>query len=488
MVIPVLPLPQSDGQTRGTWFDGVVRPYSKIQRDFINDLPPEMRRRLFERKILRGGVGRQIADFMARVLRPAPGLTTDEQAFLAGVEEGRPLAEQGVEMVDVEDYSSGRGGAPGAIVYKLTFRQDGKEMNVYMKGVDLRSPWLDWMQGGYEAFFYALLRSQGLPSLASAYYDYAVDPAMTGYTLMQSARGEDANALFESGEGLRFQVRRDDRGFRADLIRGFARLAAVSDLVNKGDRKIIQNVYPSFPANYLIDRDTPDGRPVVFGIDHAFLFNPNNDSTVLGLERAGNSEMGIIQAFEGFDSASGREELFAEFASAYLETWGVVQARAADIEALVISYFGRDSYEHNIIRATLRQDPAVMLDKEMAALLRFVEQERARGVPNPGGDSQARDRDAEGETLSDNESSSSPVADSVDPVGGIDLNEEFLDLRTNGRGAAFGVPDDQGREAISIEGLSPVIFQVVPTNLPDLLGNSGPGAAAAGEPLTPILR
>ncbi len=57
--------------------------------------------------------------------------------------------------------------------------------------------------------------------------------------------------------------------------------------------------------------------------------------------------------------------------------------------------------------------------------------------------------------------------------GGIDLNEEFLNLQRQGRGLDFEMPfNSQNIETIPIDGLSPVIFQIIPTNLPLLLGIS----------------
>ena len=56
-------------------------------------------------------------------------------------------------------------------------------------------------------------------------------------------------------------------------------------------------------------------------------------------------------------------------------------------------------------------------------------------------------------------------------VGGIDLNPDMLEINKEGSGIDFDVPfDAQSLESIQIDGFSPVILQIVPTNLPLLLG------------------
>lgn len=60
--------------------------------------------------------------------------------------------------------------------------------------------------------------------------------------------------------------------------------------------------------------------------------------------------------------------------------------------------------------------------------------------------------------------------------GGIDLNPNLLDLQTQGKGIEFNIPFDlQAIQSIQIDGFSPVIFQIIPTQLPLLLGvNTNP--------------
>lgn len=57
--------------------------------------------------------------------------------------------------------------------------------------------------------------------------------------------------------------------------------------------------------------------------------------------------------------------------------------------------------------------------------------------------------------------------------GGIDLNPEMMDLQMQGGRIKYDIPfGDQSLESISIEGFSPVIYQIVPVNLQILMGTA----------------
>ncbi|MCB9757061.1 MAG: hypothetical protein H6753_01400 [Candidatus Omnitrophica bacterium] len=56
-------------------------------------------------------------------------------------------------------------------------------------------------------------------------------------------------------------------------------------------------------------------------------------------------------------------------------------------------------------------------------------------------------------------------------VGGIDMNSKALDLQTSGQDIKFDMPFDPAQlQNIQIDGFSPVILQIVPTNLPLFIG------------------
>ncbi|MBP9855544.1 MAG: hypothetical protein KBD53_11815, partial [Candidatus Omnitrophica bacterium] len=56
-------------------------------------------------------------------------------------------------------------------------------------------------------------------------------------------------------------------------------------------------------------------------------------------------------------------------------------------------------------------------------------------------------------------------------VGGIDMNPNKLNIETKGAGVDLNIPlDPKNLKSMQIEGFTPVIIQIIPTNLPLLLG------------------
>lgn len=373
LAIPLLPPQPVSGQTRQEWFRDVVNPYVEFQRDFINQLPANISAKFFTSKMLRGKRSEQVKNFIFDHFSKSTNLTPDEIGFLGGLTKDRGLEEQGVTIASVKDYSSGRGTAQGAVVYKINFVRGDHHISLFLKGVDPTYRRAPKKEEFYETFFYELANLLGLNSIASDYYGDTEDGVMLGYTLMQEVVGEDTNHLFDR-VGLKFRVKESLRKYKSNLIREFAQLSTISDLLNKGDRRIIQNKNPQYPANNMVNLTRlNNGQPAIFSMDHTFLFNRDDGSVINDLERDGNPELGIIQAFDEFETPAGREQLFAEFESAYLAAWENVKTKSAEIERLTVAYFGEDSYEHNIIRNTLQQDPKQILNKQKAALLRFVD-------------------------------------------------------------------------------------------------------------------
>lgn len=70
---------------------------------------------------------------------------------------------------------------------------------------------------------------------------------------------------------------------------------------------------------------------------------------------------------------------------------------------------------------------------------------------------------------------SAPTAESAaksDNLGGIDMNQKALDLQTEGDEIKFDMPFDPTQlQNIQIDGFSPVIIQIAPTNLPLFIGS-----------------
>jgi hypothetical protein len=69
---------------------------------------------------------------------------------------------------------------------------------------------------------------------------------------------------------------------------------------------------------------------------------------------------------------------------------------------------------------------------------------------------------------------SAPTSDAEkhDNLGGIDMSQKALDLQTEGEGIKFDMPFDPTQlQNIQIDGFSPVILQIIPTNLPLFIGS-----------------
>lgn len=72
------------------------------------------------------------------------------------------------------------------------------------------------------------------------------------------------------------------------------------------------------------------------------------------------------------------------------------------------------------------------------------------------------------------EAASSPTSTQANKsknLGGIDMNQKALDLQTSGEEIKFDMPFDPAQlPNIQIDGFSPVILQILPTNLPLFIG------------------
>ena len=82
-----------------------------------------------------------------------------------------------------------------------------------------------------------------------------------------------------------------------------------------------------------------------------------------------------------------------------------------------------------------------------------------------------KDAQVSSSALTTRSASAPTTADKPDNLGGIDMNQKNLDLETSGEEIKFDRPFDPVQlENIKIDGFTPVILQIAPTNLPLLLG------------------
>ncbi|MDO8580497.1 MAG: hypothetical protein Q7S13_03360, partial [Candidatus Omnitrophota bacterium] len=73
-----------------------------------------------------------------------------------------------------------------------------------------------------------------------------------------------------------------------------------------------------------------------------------------------------------------------------------------------------------------------------------------------------------------------PASPTTPDKGGIDLNPAGLDIETQGQGADFPVPTLEQLENMDFNGLVPVIYKIVPANIPLILGENSQTDTAPG--------
>ncbi|GEM_PF-6870396 len=355
------------------------RDYARFHTDFLNQLDPAFVARIFAPKLLSGERGRKILDFLVGKMSRAEGLTPAETEFFRGLRPDEDLANQGVSVARVVDYSSGRGWDEGTIVLKITLLRNGRQFTFFLKGLGSGEVSLKRAKkkqiGKYEVFFFELAKLLGLNSIQSAYFAEEEDPRMQGFTLMQEIRAPTTGILFDNDpKNLHFRLREEFVPYRVQLISEFAQFAALSDLFCKIDRKIIRNRRPQFSSNYMIDEDRlKQGLPALYAIDHLWLFNSDIAEVIEDIELGGEGEIGILCSLEEFNNPEGRTALLAEYERAYRTYWEALQSRMPQIENLVVEIFGEGSLEHQRFLEFKQMDPEEKLRRQEEALLRFVE-------------------------------------------------------------------------------------------------------------------
>jgi hypothetical protein len=195
---------------------------------------------------------------------------------------------------------------------------------------------------------------------------------MTGYTLLEEIKGINSNALFQLLPGRRFIIHPDFARHRDQLIREFARVAALGDLLRKDDRIIVQALHTEYDANYMVnlERLGKPGRDAVYTIDHNHLFARSNYSLLQDIKYARCTEIGIVSAFEPFyTNPTGREDMLARYEKTYLEQWEKIVSRRVPLSGLIAHNYGPDSKEYKVFQQSLRSDPRKEFADQKAELL-----------------------------------------------------------------------------------------------------------------------
>lgn len=359
------------------WLRGPAAAYPHFHRDFLNGMDPEVRTRLFSKKIFESPRELQLRDFLLRHLSFSSTLSEEERLFLAELTEARPLPEQGVVLESIEDYSSARGLDEGGIVYRVLLERDGHRLTLFLKGEG--KFWKEFMehQSGkgrrtevYEAYTHQALALLGFSGIAAQYYTDEKDPALLGYTWMQTIRGVDSTELF-TYEGGRFFIKPGFRPERSRIFRELAGIHAVFDLLHKGDRKLFAD--PGHFPNFKVDLSAfGSDSPAIAALDHSKLFNAENRA-VNALRQKGNLELGIVGAFEEEGTALSREEMLEEYRGFYETAWKRIRDRQEDLRRLTENYFGEDSLEYRILTENLKKQPHDFLDPQREALSEYLD-------------------------------------------------------------------------------------------------------------------
>lgn len=375
---PLRPVPIQPGQTETDWNERVFYPYVGMHRDFINHMDPAIANELFQRKLSHPEHELAVRQFLSTVLSQSGMLAPSAEKFLASLDAYQPLFEQGVIVTQVEDYSSSRGKNEGNIVNKLTLRKGDDEVSFFIKGVAPTPEKKAIDQGRqiekYETFVFELFRLLGMNSIASFYHAEQSDPCMTGIVLMEAVPGGTSSDLFETSDEKLHLTREYEDNHRTTLISQFAQFAAVSDMLNKTDRKAVLPASFSFPSNYLIRRDAQTHEKLlIYSIDHRSSFNErdDNEGVTQHLRKSARPEMGILRTFSDFHFQVERVRLLAEYKQAYLAQWNELKKRSDEIEGLITSTFGHGAYERRVVLRSLQRDPELELQNQWNALLEY---------------------------------------------------------------------------------------------------------------------
>ena len=311
--IPLMPVDKhisrsEDNRTLSAWSFRYVKPYARYHKIFLNELSRPIKAALFTAKLIRQPRERNIRDFLSILARRRGPKSAAERRFFNHLDFRLDLHVQRVKVVDCLDYSSGRGYDEGAIVNKIVLARNGGRVSFFLKGLgNVRRQKLG-NRGllGFERFEVSAFEAAklvGLNSIRTKCYRDDADPTMVGYTLLEEIPGVNSNHLFSCLPNKQFRINPSYAPFRDRLIREFARIGALSDLLRKGDRKIVQPIHPEYDANCLVNLDVLTSHPrrrAVYTIDHNHLFQSDNRNVLHDLKHGKCGEIGIVSAFDEF--------------------------------------------------------------------------------------------------------------------------------------------------------------------------------------------
>ncbi len=164
------------------------------------------------------------------------------------------------------------------------------------------------------------------------------------------------------------------------------------------------------------------------------------------------------------------QSYFAALDDEYLKIWAIKKENSFNPNfprsLPIANLWLRVDMFHPEILDFKRQDDN-LIDKVHTEILSWAQKEVMRRLH------ENNDR-IDRKTSLNNGVASAPTSDAEkhDNLGGIDMSQKALDLQTEGEGIKFDMPFDPTQlQNIQIDGFSPVILQIIPTNLPLFIGS-----------------
>jgi hypothetical protein len=363
LAMALSPAPRLANQSLEDWAANVLHEYSKVHLSFFNGLSAPFKNKLFANKVLQGHHEKRMRRFLA-----------DHDDFGGVTHED--LRAQGVSIQEVSDHSSGRGRQIGAPVYRITFRKAGHAATIFLKGFEQNSLAGDGKRQPYkyEEFFYRMAALLKLSTTQATHFTDTQDPAMVSYTLMDQIPGDPSSFLFE-GKGLHKKIKTEYASHENTLIKAFARWNALNDCLTAGDRAVVGKRNEQYPTNYLIDLAALKRRDptAVASIDHVHLFNTDDRFLLQSLRKEGAAELGVLLTFKESATLEGLHSLLKRYESYYQLEWKQIRRHQQLIEKALTDYFGEESEEKHIFKATMRKNSKDLFARQKDALLDFYQ-------------------------------------------------------------------------------------------------------------------
>ncbi|GEM_PF-2653963 len=358
---------------RKQWFKEIAEECAKYQKDYLNKMRPDIRNKFFAAKLLRGANLTNITQYL-RGLKKSGLLSNVEKAFLDTISLDSDIGKQLV-IEEVVDYSSSRIANEGNIVLRVTLKNlSGNTITFFIKGLDKDYKIPNRKNAKYHFYentFYWVAGILGLHSIYIDFYSTPDDRYTQGYSIMQVIPGEDTSRLFDMQKNgsSHFKIKDKYKNQKDNLIASFAVFAALTDLLGRGDSKIIKTHHPMFSANYMFDV-LENGEIKIYPIDATLLFNPDNSHVIKTMREFGDLELGIILAF--YEDKNGLDEMLEIYRKEYLETWKKIKDNAKQMKEYILSVYGEDSWEYPIFLSAIDKDPELLFEQQKQALLEYI--------------------------------------------------------------------------------------------------------------------